>query len=287
VCGIRSTICHEVSDAPFDADAFNVFEAAGWEKQAAGYEGFFGPVTTRVGGPLLDAAHIRPGKRVLDVASGPGYVSAEAAARGATTVGVDNAEAMIAIARRSHPQLEFRRGNVEDLPFPDQAFDAVVGNFIMLHLGRPERAASEFVRVLAPDGRLALTVWDVPEKARILGVLIDAIAQAGAGATGEIPAGPPIFRFSDEREFYRLLREQGLDEIEVTTIAFSQSSSSADELWHGLLGGTVRTSGLIFAQTEDVQRKIRKAFDHVVREYRVGDRLEIPVSVRLASGRKP
>jgi ubiquinone/menaquinone biosynthesis C-methylase UbiE len=270
-----------------DADAFNAFEAAGWQRQAAGYDEFFGPITTRLVEPLLDAVEVGHGTRLLDVASGPGYVAAKAAERGAAVVGLDIAEAMIALARRLHPGLEFRSGDAEALPFPDASFDALVGNFVMLHLGRPEQAAAHFARVLAPGGRLALTVWDVPERARILGVLVDAIARAGAGAPEEIPVGPPIFRFSEEREFDRLLREQGLDEIEVRTIAFSHSSPSADDFWHGLLGGSVRTSGLIFAQTEDVQREIHTAFNQIVQEYWVGDRLEVPVSVKLASARKP
>jgi ubiquinone/menaquinone biosynthesis C-methylase UbiE len=275
-----------MSESRVDADAFNAFEAAGWEKQAAGYGDFFGSITTRVVAPLLDAADVGRGKRVLDVASGPGYVAAKAVERGAATIGVDNAEAMLSLSRELHPQLEFRRGDAEALPFADRSFDAVVGNFIMLHLGRPERAAAEFARVLAPRGRLALTVWDVPEQARLLGVLIDALAAAGASAPEKIPIGPPIFRFSDDAEFALLLRDQALQDIKVETIAFAHSSST-DELWRGLMGGTVRTSALILAQTEEMQAAIRAAFDDIVEEYRAGDGLEIPVSVKLASGRKP
>ena len=275
-----------MTEAKIDADAFNAFEAAGWEKQAAGYEDFFGSITTRLVEPLLDAAGIDRGMRVLDVATGPGYVAAKAAERGAATIGIDNAEAMLSIASRLHPQLEFQRANVESLPFPDGSFDAVVGNFILLHLGRPERAVEELVRVLAPGGRLALTVWDVPERARLLGVLVDAVAAAGASVPEDVPPGPPIFRFAEDREFDRLLRSQGLDRIQVRTVAFSYSSASADDLWRGLLGGTVRTSALIFSQTDDIQRDIRAAFDRIVKPYRVGDRLEIPVSVKLASGEK-
>jgi hypothetical protein len=92
---------------------------------------------------------------------------------------------------------------------------------------------------------------------------------------------------SRRREFARLLREQGLEGIEVRTIAFFHSAPSADDLWRGLLGGTVRTSGLILAQTDEVQHEIRAAFDRIVEEYEVEDHLEIPVSVKLASGRKP
>jgi ubiquinone/menaquinone biosynthesis C-methylase UbiE len=276
-----------MTDTPVDADAFNAFEAAGWEKQAAGYENFFGPITTRLVEPLLDAAGVGRGDRVLDVASGPGYVAAGAAACGATVKGIDVAEAMISLARRLHPPLEFRHGDAEALPFPDRSFDAVVGNFIMLHLGRPEQAAAEFARVLLPGGRVALTVWDVPERARFLGVLIDAMAAAGASAPAELPVGPPIFRFADEQEFAQLLRNQGFESVEVATISFSHAEPSVDDLWRGLLGGTVRTSAFLLQQTDDVQREIRTAFDRIVQQYRVGEGVEVPVSVKLASGRKP
>jgi ubiquinone/menaquinone biosynthesis C-methylase UbiE len=276
-----------MTDQTVDAEAFNAFEAAGWEKQAPGYEDFFGPITTRLVEPLLDAARVGRGARVLDVASGPGYVAAKAAERGASVVGVDIAEAMISLARRLHPQLEFRHGNAEALPFTDASFDALVGNFVMLHLGRPEQAAAEFVRVLAPGGKLALTVWDLPERARFLGVLLEALSAAGASPPEDIPVGPPMFRFSEEQEFARLLGSQRLEDIQVRTISFTHPESSPDALWRGLLGGTVRTSALILRQTSEMQRQIRVAFDRIVQQYEVGARLELPISVKLASARKP
>ena len=224
---------------------------------------------------------------MLDVATGPGYAAARGAERGAAVVGVDIAEAMVTLAGRRHPQLDFRVGSAEALPFPDGSFDAVVGNFAMLHLARPEAAAAEFFRVLAPGGRLGLTVWDVPERTRLFGVFLDAVAEAGAEPPEEIPVGPPFFRFSREQEFARLLRDQRLEGIRVETITFSQTVSSPDELWRGLLAGTVRTSALIQRQTDEMQRQVHAAFDRVVQPYRVGDRLELPVSVKLASATKP
>jgi ubiquinone/menaquinone biosynthesis C-methylase UbiE len=275
-----------MADPVVDADAFNAFEEAGWQKQAAGYD-FFGRITTRLVEPLLDACDVGPGARVLDVATGPGYVAARAAERGASVVGVDIAEAMLARARRLQPQLDFRHGNAEALPFSDGSFDAVVANFALLHLGRPEQAAAEFARVLAPGGRLALTVWDTPDRARILGVLVDAVAAAGAVVPQDIPVGPPFFRFSDEQEFARLLRSQGLEDIQVQTISFAHHVSSPDALWAGLLAGMVRTSALVLRQTEEKQREIRAAFDRIVQQFEVGEQLGIPVSVKLASARKP
>src|SRR5664279_4956047 len=99
---------------------------------------------------------------------------------------MDLAEGMVSLAARLHPDLEFRRGDAEALPFPDELFDAVVGNFVLLHLGRPERAVSEFVRVLGPGGRVALTVWDLPERTRVLGVFL-----RGCRGTSHAPRGHP------------------------------------------------------------------------------------------------
>jgi ubiquinone/menaquinone biosynthesis C-methylase UbiE len=269
-----------------DNDAFTAFEEGGWDAKAAGYDDFVGRVTSRLVEPLLDAVDARSGVRLLDVASGPGYAAVEGARRGASVVGVDISEAMVELASRLHPQVEFRVGNAEDLPFPDSSFDAVVGNFVTLHLARPEKAAAEFYRVLSPRGRVALTVWDVPERTRLFGVFLDATAEAGAVPPDEIPDGPPFFRFSNDDEFVRLLQEQSFDNVDVETIAFSCEVPSASALWQGLLAGTVRTSALIERQSEDVQRQIYAAFMRAVEPYDVGGRLELPVAVKLASGNK-
>jgi ubiquinone/menaquinone biosynthesis C-methylase UbiE len=270
-----------------DLDAFTAFEVEGWDAKASGYDGFLGQVTGRLVEPLLDAVAARRGVRLLDVATGPGYAAARAAERGASVVGVDIAEEMVALASSLHPQLDLRVAGAEALPFPDGYFDAVVGNFALLHFARPELAAAEFCRVLVPGGRLALTVWDTPARARLFGVFLDAVAEAGAVPPEEIPVGPPFFRFSDEQEFAHLLDDQRLEQIKVETITFTQPVRSPDELWSGLLAGTVRTSALIQRQTEEVQEQIRAAFDRVVQRHRDGDRLAIPIAVKLASATKP
>ncbi len=260
---------------------------AGWDAKAPAYDDFLGQITGRLAEPLLDAVAVRRGVRLLDVATGPGYAAARAAERGASVVGVDIAEEMVAIASRLHPTLEFRIANAEALPFPDDSFDVVVGNFAMLHFARPELAAGEFFRVLVPGGRLALTVWDTPERARLFGIFLDAVAEAGADPPEEIPVGPPFFRFSDEQEFARLLGDQRFERIEIETITFSHRVSSSDELWSGLLAGTVRTSALFQRQPDELQEQIRAAFERVVQPHRVGERLDVPVAVKLASATKP
>jgi ubiquinone/menaquinone biosynthesis C-methylase UbiE len=273
--------------AGIDPDAFNAFEAAGWEEKAQAYDRSFRSLTSRLAEPLLDAASVTKGTRVLDIATGPGYVAGRAAARGAEVVGADVAESMIVLARRLQPGVEFRQADAHALPFADASFDAVVGNLAILHLGRPEQAAAEFVRVLVPGGRVALTVWDAPDRARFLGVLLEAFAEAGATPPEGVPAGPDFFRFAQQGELDALLRDQGLENRIVETIEFTFSVASADEYWDGLLGGTVRVSALVLGQADDTQQRIREAFDRRMDEYLTTDGFELPVSVKLASGRKP
>ena len=64
-------------------------------------------------------------------------------------------------------------------------------------------------------------------------------------------------------------------------------SRAADALWDGLLGGTVRTSALILRQPDETRQRIREAFDQRVQGFQAAGGLELPVSVKLAVGRKP
>jgi SAM-dependent methyltransferase len=221
------------------------------------------------------------------VASGPGYVAAAAARRGAQVTGVDIAPAMIEFARRSHPEIDFRLGDAEVLPFASVSFDAVVSNFGILHLGRPEQAADEFARVLTPGGSVSMSVWDVPARARLIGIFVDAMTEAGATPPSDLPLGPPFFQFSDDDAFAGLLAGAGLTDVAVGTIEFIHRLPSSDALWDGLLGAAVRTTAAIQGQPQDVRTRIRAAFDRLVSAHAVADGgLELPVSVKLATGRK-
>jgi SAM-dependent methyltransferase len=275
-----------MTHADIDPDAFNAFEAAGWEGAARGYDRSFRSLTSRLAEPLLDAAAVSGGTRVLDVATGPGYVAGRAARRGAQVVGVDIASAMLELARELNPGIDFRQADAQVLPFEDGSFDAVVGNFVILHLGRPEQAAAEFVRVLAPEGRLALTVWDTPDRARFLGVVLEAVGETGATPPEDVPAGPDFFRFADDEEFGTLLAGAGLEERRVQRIEFTLEVPDAAEYFDALLGGTVRVSALVLRQPDEMQEKIRAAFERRMEEYRGAGGFELPVSVKLASGRK-
>jgi SAM-dependent methyltransferase len=271
----------------YDADAFDAFESAGWQRVAPRYDEFIARLTGGTVDQLLDAARIGSETRVLDVATGTGLAAGAAARRGARVVGVDVVSAMVEQARTLHPELEFVEGDVHALPFADGSFDAVVCNFGLLHFGRPEDAASELVRVLVPSGRLALTVWDLPERARPQGVLLEAVHEVGAEMPPDVPPGPPLFRFADPVEMTSLLRGAGLGEIEVGTVGFVLPVADFDEFWNGMIEHGVRIRAVVHGQPEEVARRIRAAAEEGLESYRTAAGLEIPVTATLAAGTKP
>ena len=270
-----------------DAGAFKEFEAAGWSANAQRYERLTGAVSARVIEPLLDAAGVAPGARVLDLGTGPGDVAAAAARRGARAVGIDLAEGMVELARRRHPEVEFVRGDVERLPFAAGRFDAAVGGFVLNHLPRPERAAAELRRVLEPGGGLALAVWDMPERVGILGPLETALRAVDAWAPDALPAGPDPDRFADDRELARLLATAGFTDARVETVSFTHRIADAGELWDGILGGSVRTAARIRALQPAVRERARAALERAVDPFRSARGLELPIAVKLGRARSP
>ena len=257
---------------------FREFEHAGWEQLPKRYHGAFASLTVQAIVPLLDAVLAKRGTKLLDVASGPGYVANAAAERGASVVGTDFAAAMVAEASRRYPAIEFREGDAEELPFGDASFDAVTMNFGLLHLGRPERAIAEAYRVLRTGGRFGFTVWAKPEEARGFGIVLGAIQKHG-NMNAPIPAGPPFFRFSDAEECRRALTEAGFAKPDVRSVPQTWRLDSPEALWEFMSGSTVRTGALLRAQSPQALAAIRA-------EVIASSRRELPMPAMLASATK-
>lgn len=214
----------------WDPKEVDRFEHEVWSRCAPSYVDTFGALTAEAIPPLLDATDVSRGSRVLDVGTGPGLVAAAVVARGGEVIGVDFSETMLEEARRRYPEIEFRQGSADDLPFADGAFDTVVSNFMVHHLGRPEQALREAYRVLRPGGRIGFTVWGDPAKLQAIGLFFTAVA-AHMG-TAELPNGP-LFGVSDFDVFHRLVGEAGFRDSEVRELPIAWRTTSADSLIAG------------------------------------------------------
>ncbi|HEV2770538.1 MAG TPA: methyltransferase domain-containing protein [Solirubrobacteraceae bacterium] len=269
------------------AGAFKRFEEAAWSERAATYDRVTGRVTAEVAGALLDAAAVVHGARVLDVGCGTGIVTAAAAARGARATGADVAEGMLAVARERHPGLEFVVADAEALPFSAGAFEAVVAGLVVNHLPAPQRAVTEFARVLAPGGRVAVAVWDHPERAPLFGELTAAVADTGVDVHATLPPGPDPYRYADDGEMRGLLGAGGLVDVELRRLEVVHRSEDVEELWDGLLGGSARIATVIERQAPAVREHVHAAFADRLERYRGPEGFALTMVVKLGAGRRP
>ncbi len=268
-----------------DIENFRAFEHAGWANVPEEYHRAWGSLTSQTIPALLDAVAIKPGIKLLDIATGPGYAASAAAARGADVVAIDFSAAMVRQARQIHPEVAFREGDAEQLPFPAAMFDAAVMNFGILHLGRPDEALREAYRILKSGGRFAFTAWAPPQETVGFRIVLDAIREQGTLEV-QLPEGPPFFRFGDPEECVRSLRDAGFAGPQVSKIAQLWRLPGGDGLFEAMKESTVRTAGLLRRQSPDALVRIAAALRAATEPYRKGDGVELPMPALLAYATK-
>ncbi len=273
---------------PAHRDAFWRFEKSGWERVAERYETSWHDLTCRFVEPLLAAAGIGPGARLLDVACGLGDLCAEAARRGALPLGVDFSGAMTRLARRRHPHLRFRQGDAAQLPLADAAFDAVTMGFGVPHLAAPEAAFAEARRVLRPGGRFAFSVWAKPEDNPGIRIIAGAV-EAHADLAVDLPEGPSFVRFADAAECRRCLAAAGFApaSIAFTTHQVLWRVPTAGFLFETERDAGVRTAALLAKQTPERLAAIRAAVEAGVRRYADGDAFALPMVAHVVAAAVP
>ncbi len=196
------------------------------------YEARFVPAIFAEWAPLLaDVAGLAPGQSVLDVACGTGIVARTVADRLAGTgrvVGVDLNDGMLAVARRVRPDLEWRQGDVADLPFADGSFDAVLCQMALMFFPDRTAALREMARVGRPGGVVALVVPASLDDQPAYGPFVEMVARvAGAEAVSLLST---YWSCGDPHELRGAVATAGLEVGEVRTHAGTARFASPDEL---------------------------------------------------------
>ena len=271
-------------DTPFDE--FRAFEKSGWDAAALAYHDHWGGRSSQSADALLDAAHVGPGTRLLDVATGAGYVAAKGAARGAVATGLDFSPSQLALAQETFPGVQFVEGSAEALPYESGTFDAVTMGFGMNHLPHPEIALAEAYRVLAPGGWLAFTVWGAPHPGQAFGIVLGAIERFGTPDPG-LPPAPPYFRYAERPAVAEAMARAGFIEVETSVVPQFWRHDTPDQVFDAFHNGAVRATAVLRAQAPKALDQIRAAVREEVSALKTGDQYLVPVPAALSSGRKP
>ena len=124
---------------------------------------------------------------MLDVGCGPGALTAELVGRvgAAAVAAVDPSESFAVAAQARNPGADVRHATAEDLPFPDQSFDAALAQLVVSFMADPVAGVMEMRRVTTPGGVVAASVWDLAEGPSPLSPLWDAVRSLDPGHKGE------------------------------------------------------------------------------------------------------
>ena len=272
---------------PRELEQFHTFEHLGWQSISSQYDSAFCKLTTQCIPKLLDSADIQNGTKVLDVCTGPGFAAAAAAKRSAEVIGLDFSSQMILLARQKHPELDFRVGNAQVLPFTNERFDSVIMNFGLLHIPDPVKAISEAHRVLKPGGKFITSVWATPDRSVGFGIVLSAIERFGNGNTRQSSA-PDFFKFSAPKFNRAIFTSAGYLPPVVEEASQIWRIENEDEVFNTMYHSTVRTAALLKSQSERALKKIRSEIAKSVRQYETPSGFEIPMpAIVTAAEKKP
>ena len=185
-----------------------------WSERAEDWTELQEPCMRPLYEAALDALDVDAQTTLLDAGCGAGLALSIASDRGATVAGCDAAAGLLAIARRRVPAARIEQCDLEELPFADQTFDAVIGFNSLQYAGSPESALRDAYRVLRPGGGLVVATWGPPELCDLAANLV---------AVGKLlppppPGAPGPFALSGDGALAELLARVGFEPQETRDV---------------------------------------------------------------------
>jgi ubiquinone/menaquinone biosynthesis C-methylase UbiE len=216
---------------------------------------------------LLEAVGLRAGARVVDVACGTGIVGRRAAplvGPSGTVTGVDVNPAMVEVAARLGPGVDWTVGDAASLPIDGGAMDVWCCQQGLQFV--PDRPAvlAEARRVLVPGGRVAVAVWrGVPDNPAFA-AFADALAEVVDEEAAAMMRAP--FAFGDRDEVRDLLSQSGFTDVILTLQAFAPRFPSARDLLHQEVAASPladAVGGLSPEVKEQLATELERRLDHL------------------------
>lgn len=261
-----------------------------WEKHRAVIREMFAPVTEA----LIEAAQIRRGSAVLDIATGPGEPAlaiAEFVGNEGKVLGIDPVPQMVEAARREANRRGLRNAaftvaQADALPADAASFDAVVSRFGIMFFPAPIDAIREMLRVLKPDARIALAVWYFAER-NPFHYTLSRVIERYVDSPPPPADAPDAFRYAELGKLSAILSEAGAAAVSERVFQFSiRASVSLEEFW------TLRTEmseplrNKLAKITTDQMAKVKREVMESLRGYSDHKGITMPAEILLVTGAK-
>ncbi|HEU4370321.1 MAG TPA: methyltransferase domain-containing protein [Methylomirabilota bacterium] len=249
------------------------------------YESQFVPALFAEWAPrLTELAGVAPGQAVLDVACGTGIVArtvADAQRGHGRVVGLDLNEAMLGVARRVRPEIEWRQGDAAHLPFPDGSFDVALCQMAFMFFPERTRVLREMARVVTAAGVVAFSVPSRLESQPAYAPFVE-LAARHAGPEAIRLLGT-YFASGDLEELRRLVEEGGLQIAATRTHLGRVRCPSID----AFVANEVESTPLRERISDEVYARIREGARELLRPYtQPGGAAEIPLEGHVIAARK-
>ena len=222
---------------------------------AEAYDGFMGRYSRLLSGQLVDLATVHDGQRAIDVGCGTGALTGELVARlGPSAVAaVDPSESFVEATRTRYPGVDVRRATAEQIPFPDDAFDAALAQLVVHFMQDPVAGIAEMARVTRPDGVVATCVWDHAGGKGPLRLFWDAARTLDPWVDDES-------RLPGTREGHlaELFEAAGLRAIESATLSVSLEHPTFDAWWEPFTRGVGPAGAYLASLDPDRRAELRE-----------------------------
>jgi len=220
------------------------------------------PMHTPLFEAMLNAMNVGQGTRLLDAGCGGGGASVLAAERGAQVSGLDAAEPLLNIARERVPYGDFRVGDIEELPYEDDSFDAIIAANSLQYSADRVATLREFRRVCASCGRVSVGLWSTPDT-----VEYRAIFKAVKDALPEPLPGKGPFELSELGILQGLIEQVGLKVLDTGEAACPFKYPNFETLWQANSSAGPLQGALRSVSEEELKEAIRNA----AKPYQNGD----------------
>jgi SAM-dependent methyltransferase len=230
---------------------------------ANAYDRFMGRYSAQLAPIFVDFAGVRTGQTALDVGCGPGAATAELVRRlGPEAVAaVDPSEEFVAAARGRYPGVDARLSSAEDLPYPDDTFDATIAQLVVHFMTDPLAGLAEMARVTRRGGVVAACVWDFAGERAPISAFWRAARELDSQAKDE--SGLPGAR---EGHLSRLFEAAGLRRIEEAQLSVSVDHPSFDDWWEPFTLGVGPAGAFARALGETELSALRERCRHLLPE---------------------